>query len=268
MPATGRPFRGNACLNVLFRIARRSQGMADFLPKRWRLPLRYRVQSAIGGLEPEVAMLPRLVARDSIALDVGANMGIYSYALAKLARHVHAFEPQADCCEVVASWATGRNVTVHHAGVGSEPGQLVLHVPVDGGRKIGTRASFTALEGPQLDVRVPVITIDSLGLENVGFIKIDVEGFEYDVLRGATRTLHRWKPVVLVELDRKRQSRESFDRTVSHLAGLGYAASVVDGNRLEPCSDSVWEAAAEHYNFIFTAITGDGSSRQVEPSAG
>ena len=254
-------------MNVLFRIARRSQGLADFLPKRWRLPLRYRVQSAIGGLEPEVLMLHRLVPGDSIALDIGANMGIYSYALAKLARHVHAFEPQAECCEVVASWPASRNVTVHHAGVGSQAGELVLHVPVDGSRRIGTRASFTELEGPQVNLRVPVVTIDSLGLEDVGFIKVDVEGFEYDVLVGATETLRRWKPAVLVELDRDRQSRESFERTVAHLTGLGYLAWVVDGGRLEPCTDSIWEVAGQHYNFIFTATARDEGSRQAEASA-
>jgi FkbM family methyltransferase len=259
---------GSGSLNPLFRIARRAQGVADLLPKRWRLPLRYQVQNAIGGLEPEFSVLPRLVPRDSIALDIGANMGVYSYALARLARHVHAFEPQVDCCEVVASWATNRNVTVHNAGVGSEAGELVLHVPLDRGRKIGTRASFTDLEGPHEDIRVPVIAIDSLDLGHIGFIKIDVEGFEHDVLIGAAGTLRRCQPALLIELDRKRQSRESFQRTLALLGELGYAASVFAEGRLKPCGDDVWEAAEKHYNFIFTAAASGGDRRQADDSAG
>ena len=247
-------------MNPLFQIARRVQGAADLLPKRWRLPLRYRVQSAIGGLEPEFSVLPQLVPGDMVALDIGANMGIYTYALAGVARHVHAFEPQAGCCDVIASWAANRNVTVHNAGVGSAPGELVLHVPVVDGRKIGTRASFTPIEGPHEDVRVPIITIDSLGIERIGFIKIDVEGFEHAVLLGAEKSLRRWQPALLVELDRGRQSRESFQRSVDFLRDLGYAASVLDGGQLVACGDGVWEVAERHYNFIFTAGVKEGAA--------
>lgn len=252
-------------MNLLFRIARRAQGLADLLPRPWRLPLRYRVQSAIGGLEPEFALLPQLVPRGMVALDIGANMGVYSYALAGLASHVHAFEPQAACCEVIASWAVRRNVSVHNAGVGSTPGELVLHVPVVDGRKIGTRASFTTVDGPHEDVRVPVITVDDLAIERVGFIKIDVEGFEHDVLVGADTTLRRWQPVLLIELDRERQTRESFERTLEFLATRGYAPSVLDQGRLKACGGDAWDIADRHYNFIFTAVGADGSGSGPAP---
>lgn len=245
-------------MNRLFRISRRAQGLADLLPMPWRLPLRYHVQNAIGGLEPEFSLLPQLVPRDMVALDIGANMGVYSYALAGLASHVHAFEPQAACCEVISSWALGRNVTVHNAGVGPTSGELVLHVPVVDGRKVGTRASFTPVAGDHEDIRVPVISIDALAIEPVGFIKIDVEGFEHDVLVGADETLRRWQPVLLIELDRERQTRESFERTLEFLASRGYAPSVLEQDRLIDCADGTWSIAAKHYNFIFTK-TGVGS---------
>lgn len=240
-------------MSILFQIARRLQWVANLLPKRWRLPLRYRVQRAIGGLEPEFLLLPQLVARDKIALDIGANMGVYSYALSRLASHVHAFEPQAACCEVIASWAVGRPVTVHNVGVGSTSGELVLHVPIIDGRGVGTRASFTSIEGPRTDITVPIITIDSLNLEQIGFIKIDVEGFEHDVLAGAANTLRRDRPPLLIELDRGRHTPQSFQRTLDLLAGFGYTASVLVGTRLEACTGDFWEIAEDHYNFIFLA---------------
>lgn len=254
-------------MNHLFRIARRAQGLADLLPKPWRLPLRYHVQSVIGGLEPEFSLLPQLVPRGMVALDIGANMGVYSYALAGLASHVHAFEPQAACCEVIASWALGRNVTVHNAGVGSAPDELVLHVPVVDGRKVGTRASFTPVSGPHEKVRVPIISIDAMAIERVGFIKIDVEGFEHDVLVGADETLWRWQPVLLIELDRERQTRESFERTLEFLASRGYAPSVLEEGRLVDCVDGTWDFANRHYNFIFktSGVSSPASSLASEP---
>lgn len=235
----------------VFQAMRRLQWLADLLPKSWRLPLRYGVQRVIGGLEPEVALLPQLVGRDMVVLDVGANMGIYSYALSTLSRHVHAFEPQLGCCEVIGSWAEGKNVTVHNVGVGSGPAELTLHVPVAQGKRIGTRASFTRIDGPQVDIKVPVIALDSLRLEDIGFIKIDVEGFEYDVLVGAEDTLRRCVPALLIELDRHRQSFEEFHRTLGFLDGLGYSCFVLVGDKLRGCGKSVWAASEKHYNFVF-----------------
>ena len=117
-------------MNRLAELARRAQGLVNLLPLRWHLPVRYFVQRATGGLEPEFALLPMLVPRDRLALDIGANMGVYSYALASLAPKVHAFEPQAGCCAVITAWAarSARHVEVHNAGVGSSRGELVLHV--------------------------------------------------------------------------------------------------------------------------------------------
>jgi FkbM family methyltransferase len=238
-------------MNPLFQAARRLQWLGDAIPERWRLPLRYRVQSLVGGLEPEIAVLPALVPRHAIALDIGANMGIYTYVLASLAERVHAFEPQSACCAVISGWADGRDVHVHNVGVGARAGELTLHIPVIAGRKVGTRASFVSTDDQHVNETVPVLAIDDLGLDSVGFVKIDVEGFEYDVLLGASETLRRCKPALLVEMDRQRQSRETFERTLSFLSALGYSPWVVESNVLTRCEGDVWEAAREHYNFIF-----------------
>lgn len=240
-------------MNRLAELARRAQGLVNLLPARWHLPVRYSVQRLTGGLEPEFALLPSIVPRERLALDIGANMGVYSYALASLVPKVHAFEPQAGCCAVIGAWAkaSGKDVEVHNTGVGSTSGELVLHVPLHGGRQVGTRASFTPIGEPHVDVHVPVVTIDSLQLGPVGFAKIDVEGFEYDVLLGAQRTLQRDRPALLVELDRNRHERATFERVTDLLAGMGYVPHVLRDGRLEACAESPWEMAAHYYNFVF-----------------
>ncbi len=67
--------------------------------------------------------------------------------------------------------------------------------------------------------RVPVVAIDGLGLARCNLIKVDVEGMELAVLRGAAETVGRCKPFLYVENDRPEQSAE----LIAFIDGLGYA---------------------------------------------
>jgi len=241
-------------MNPLFHVARRLQALGGLLPGRWQLPVRYLIQRMVGGLEPEIALLPALVPRGTVALDVGANMGVYTYALAPLAAAVHAIEPQAACCSTIQSWAAGRgNVHVHNLGAGTEPGRLTLYIPEQNGRPLGTRASFVPVDGPHREVHVPVQPLDALGLQNVGFVKIDAEGFERDVLEGARQLLTRDRPTLLVEIDPVRLPPEQFAATFAMLSRLGYDAHYFDGRALVPCDAGIQSRRPDTYNFIFVA---------------
>jgi hypothetical protein len=69
-----------------------------------------------------------------------------------------------------------------------------------GGLGIGTPSIYGSYS-------VPVNTLDSFAYENVGFIKIDVEGYEYEVLQGAQATISRCRPIMYIEDDRAEKSR-------------------------------------------------------------
>lgn len=243
-------------------LAQRLQAADQLVPRHWRLPLRYRMQAMLGGLEPEIAELPRLLALrpGGLALDIGANVGIYTYALARAGASVHAFEPQLACCEVISAWAEANSrdgrIVVHHAGAGASSGEMVLHVPVSGGRAIRTRASFEPLDGEQIEMRVRIVQVDALGLDRVGFIKIDVEGHELPVLRGALGILHRDHPVLLIEIDRERHTPASVGQIVELLAPAGYRCHVLAEGELRDLDNDPWHAPAGIYNFIFMPRTG------------
>lgn len=244
----------------LITIARKLQRADQLLPKRWRLPLRYRAQSALNALEPEFELLPELLRgrQGRVALDIGANLGIYTYALSRLGMQVHAFEPQPSCCDVIRAWASGKlGITVHNKGVGSTGGELVLHIPVVDGIPVQTRASFQPFDSDQVEMRVPVVNLDSMSFGNVAFIKIDVEGFELQVLLGATRLLGEMKPILLVEIDRTKHDVESFGQVIQLLSEHGYRSHVYAQGKLTDCSDDPWNAPEHHYNFIFIAYSGD-----------
>jgi FkbM family methyltransferase len=242
----------------LASLAKRYQNIDHVLPMRWRLPVRYRAQSLLGALEPEIYLLPEILrdAAGTTALDVGANVGIYSYVLHHLGLQVHALEPQPDSAAVLSAWAKGRHaVTVHNVAAGAAASHLTLHVPVLNGKPVSTRASFFPGGGEELQIQVPVVTLDGIGLRGVSFIKIDVEGFEHEVLRGANALLDEYHPTILMEMDRDRLARDEFCAIVALLRDKGYRCYVAGAaGELLRC-EHPWNSPPHAYNFIFSTLS-------------
>ena len=142
--------------------------------------------------------------QDKLFLDIGAHTGTYAISLAANVREVVAFEPQrstyyALCGGVAASGLSDR-ITCLSFGLGSEEqvgNQMLQIVSRDGG---GSSLSPSENEKVLKEERVEIRTLDSLSLKGVGFIKMDVENNELNVLRGALQTLQESNyPTILFE---------------------------------------------------------------------
>jgi|SRR5690348_4822936 FkbM family methyltransferase len=236
-------------MNPVASLAQRFQSIENLVPPRWRLPLRYHGQRLVGGLEPEMVLLEELVRPGDVTLDIGANHGVYAFALAKIACEVHCFEPLPECCRFINAWASPK-VTVHNIALSDGRGMLRLYLPILNGRCVHTRASLNRPDGPCEIREVEVMTLDSFSLSRVDFIKVDVEGLEASVLRGAEHTLKAHRPTLLIEIDRARHDRDSFLAVHSALRTLGYQAHVCKAGKLVECYEP-WDASQEHINFIF-----------------
>lgn len=163
--------------------------------------------------EPESMRLwLKYAVKAECVLDIGANSGLFALAaLASGARDVHAFEPLARVHEILESNLRMNSYKKAHAwplAVGSESGTAELFDP-GVGDDAPTSASLSvqfATEhfGDLPSTTVGVISIDDFcnqkGIHSVSLIKLDVEGFEEDALRGMRETLLRYKPVVLMEV--------------------------------------------------------------------
>lgn len=203
------------------RFKRRVFGM---LPRRWRLPLRVRWMQLTRTLEPEVQELERLVPPGGLALDIGANHGVYSYFMVRHFDRVVAFEPQPACASTLTDWA-GDRVDVREVALSDRVGEGTLSIPVASGVAL---TGYARLGGPDGDdgastIQVPLERLDDQGLTEVQFVKIDVEGHELSVLVGGDELIRRDRPVLLVEIE-QRHLRD--DRTVAdvvgHLTDRGY----------------------------------------------
>ena len=137
--------------------------------------------------EPELQLLPRLCPGDETAIDVGANHGDYSAILVGLARDVIAVEPNPDVVRVLEARLGDdirrQRLQLVRGALGAEAGTARLFIP-DAGSALGSLdAPPIATGGKAIEVLVRRLD-DLVRGHRVGFIKIDVEGYEAAVLRG------------------------------------------------------------------------------------
>jgi len=152
-------------------------------------------------IDPEMGLLKFIVDPRRISLDVGANLGLFTYFLARYSPQVYAFEPNPLPLRILRRVAD-RNVTVVEMAISDRTGETELVVPR--GRK-GWSSNGARIDQPPggdgARVRVPCSRIDDLGYRDIGFIKIDVEGHEKSVLLGARETLARDRPNLFLECE-------------------------------------------------------------------
>lgn len=159
---------------------------------------------------------------NGVCLDIGANMGVISQALLASGHKVVAFEPQPLVHEVLefncANASGSGEYKTYNVAVGSSAGTAQMPKVYYGeknnigGLGIGMSSIYGTYD-------VPVVTIDSYGFNDVGFMKIDVEGYELEVLKGADETIKRCRPIMYIEDDRVAKSTE----LRSHIRSLGYS---------------------------------------------
>lgn len=160
--------------------------------------------------------LVNLVASDDICLDLGANVGTMTLAMAALASrgHVYAFEASPDTCAALAETVKANqlpNVTVLNHVLG-RANEKVSFVDLPKVRSSGFYVTADSTEGiatvqPASMQKIESVTksvdqlMDELRIPKVDLIKIDVEGAELDVLEGARETLARFRPIVIMEFN-------------------------------------------------------------------
>lgn len=193
------------------------------LPPGFRVAL---IAHAHRRVEHELRFLPRKQVCRGTALDVGAWYGPWSYWLARCFARVHAFEPNPDLARSLTRGLPS-NVSVHPVAASDQSGTAQLTVPL-GGRGTEGRARLGHLDDGGRPVTVETRRLDDFGFEDVRVVKIDVEGHELDVLRGAQDLLARWRPMLVVELEYR---YADVDASLDLLRSFGYRGWVlVDGS--------------------------------------
>jgi FkbM family methyltransferase len=204
--------------------------------------------------EPELRILGRLCRQDLAAVDIGANYGVYSWYLRKHACRVVAFEPQPEMAGFLKA-ALGPSLRVEPAALSDSIGIAQMRIPrarhLDGCATI--EEENTLSDQDVLEISVPVRRLDSYDFGQIGFIKIDVEGHELKVLKGAEAILGRDRPNLLIEAE-ERHRPNAVASVIDYLAPLGYNAFYLKDTQLRPVSDISPGAQTSSgvYNYILS----------------
>lgn len=165
---------------------------------------------------------------NQVLIDVGASIGDWSLFVAKKGKTVYAFEPSPKSFRVLLertkdypnihpySYALGETDTKGRMGLAAFSLSGTMDEEIKGLHKGGT-------------IDVVVRSLDSLSLSNIGVIKIDTEGYETPILMGASKTINRERPLLIIEVHRATgKALQTFSlelrRIYSILTDLGYSA--------------------------------------------
>ena len=182
----------------------------------------------------DIKILKYLINTKKNSIDVGAYKGVYTFFIAKHSKKVYAFEPNPKSFNILKK-NVSKNVRVFPFAVSDKSSYEFLRIPK--GRK-GYSNQGGSLRNVKLDknykkIKVCSKKIDDLNLKNIGFIKIDAEGYEQKVLKGARKLIKNSKPTLLIEIE-ERYISESIEKSLKKIINLGYYGFALIGQTLTP----------------------------------
>ncbi len=188
----------------------------------------------------ENSILMPLLCRPGTLVDVGANFGECAYCLSTVKdARVVAFEPVVQTfigmCTLIAQAAGGElpaNLTVYNLGLGAGIGPASIAIPYFNGIRWEGRASVVkdfgemARQTDKVEVShvtqdIVSVPLDMFDIQDATFLKIDVEGFEKEVIQGAAGTIARCRPVIHVEIEEQHRKNATIE-VPALLASLDY----------------------------------------------
>ena len=212
--------------------------------------LKRRLKRAINkNYEKELKIIERYTDKNKDALDIGVYRGVYSYKLAENFKSVHSFEPnpllfpylEKNLKKII------KNVKLYNIALSDKNGETEIKLPYR--TKSIFRNNFeelfqlgAATMHPDNKIenykKLPIRTkrLDDIEITNeIGFIKIDVEGHEKNVLKGGEKLIKKNKPPLLVEIE-KRHNGQEVAETIKFIEDYGYNAYYLENNELKKIS--------------------------------
>ena len=239
------------------------------LPQKWirregvsflarpSVPIGYNV-TFFGTYEPELrALMRRYLVPGGVAVDIGANVGWHTLLMARLigpTGRVLAVEANPSVRARLSEHLQANhlsNVTIVASALGDQPGRLrFLAPPVDAFGAGDGHVAGEKDKGSQHIVETEVTTLDVLAeqemLQRLDFVKIDVEGFEWPVLQGASATFAKFRPVVCFEFNSIYTGRGEGDPAAlrEYFGRLDYDLAVITRQGPRALADSAWPDCA------------------------
>lgn len=164
-------------------------------------------------IEPELLLLSQFISKNDIVFDIGANIGHYTYAFEQLTKseYIYSFEPIPQLFDNLTLLFPKINLSkIAFSDKGKEVAEF--KIPIINNNEYATRGKLDIdLIEPQETnyniIKVSCDTVDNFVKDNnmtkIDFIKIDVEGHEFEVIKGALNTIINFRPILLIEIEQR-----------------------------------------------------------------
>jgi FkbM family methyltransferase len=213
--------------------------------------------------EKELEIVGEFTDKYKDAIDIGVYRGVYSYKLSQYFKHVHSFEPNPLLYPYLEKNLTKiiKNISLYNFALSDTNGETHLKLParsksifkdnIEELFKLG--AASIHIENKFTDykkVLVKMKRLDDIKFESkIGFIKIDVEGHEIEVIKGGRETIIKNKPVLLIEIE-KRHSNRSVEESINYINKYGYKCFILKNQVLIPAKELEDKKLENNYYFL------------------
>jgi len=229
----------------------------------YRILLKYHTQRLKKGANSEqIKWVKKIIPDKNVFFDIGANKGLFSFWVAKFMRNkgsIHIFEPQPELSFIFGNlekhFSERHTFFYNNFGLSDSEGTANLNRQCIGDGS----ASFSKLtKSNELSKPVPLQRLDQYcinnDIQNIDFIKIDVEGYEFKVIAGGINTIKKFKPCILMEMTPCDES----GMIIEMFREIGYKIKMIwHGNTFEENSQTFEDFESQkritnfHSDFLF-----------------
>ena len=178
------------------------------------------------------------INEDSIVIEGGCHIGLHSVKLSKLSKKLYCYEPLKSSYDLLLSnleLNNCENVEVFNNALSDKQSKVKFNWIGNGnpGASGLHDNPMGNINSTPTDIQVKTLTIDSLNLSELDFIKLDVEGYELKALKGGIETIKKFKPIITLECWENHQGYSSLthtQNTFKEIIDLGYSVSSMTYN--------------------------------------
>lgn len=200
------------------------------LPIKYQLNLRYFYLKKTKKLDDEMFFVSKLLKEKRRFLDIGANVGIYTFYFKNKFKNVDAFEPLNEITYRIEA-IQNSFLNIHNVAISNNEGALDFYIPLINGKSAPALASLETRDQECEVKTVKVKTIDDYNFKDVDLIKIDVEGHEQSVIEGAHKTIKKTMPILIVEIE-QRHIQKKIDDVFTSILKLNYSGYFLKNREL------------------------------------
>ncbi len=199
----------------------------------------------------EISIIERILKEDSVSIDIGANIGTHSLFMAKISPKgkVFAFEPSRETYRLLLKNSEGvHNLFPANLAISNKCGFATFYKASDNAYSGLKDTQIKPIIGAENVLTTQLDKFISLfNLKKIDFVKIDVEGFDDEVIEGALSTFSIYKPIVLVEISEGKNLNPNPAKTIERMTQLGYEVFMVKGWEVVPFT----KHSNIYYNYLF-----------------